>query len=209
MKKVDLDWRFLADALLAVLACGLVGALMVWYSLHFKQNYQKAFQSSQAQFRQTSERYLSVDDEARIIRDKYPRFMDLYDRGVLGKENRLNWLETLRAAGTSIKMPNLRYQVSSQESVTPPYLSKVSAGSFKVYTSKMQLDLGLLHEYDLAALLDDLNKNAAGLYSVSQCTMSRANPEIKMDPKVENIKATCALDWYTVNLPGEGLVLKQ
>lgn len=209
IKKADIDWRFLGDALLALLACGVVGALMVWYSLHFKQSYEQAFKSSHAEFRQTSERYLSIDDEARIIRDMYPRFMELHDRGVLGKESRLNWLETLRAAGASIRMPGLRYQINSQEPVGPPYLSNVDKGSFTVYTTKMQLDLGLLHEYDLAALLDDLNKNATGLYSVSQCTLSRTNPEIRMEPKADNIKAICNLDWYTLNLPGEGLVMKQ
>jgi len=106
-------------------------------------------------------------------------------------------------------MPGLRYQINSQEPVGPPYLATVDKGSFTVYTTEMQLDLGLLHEYDLAALFDDLNRNATGLYSVSQCMMSRTNAEIRMDPKADNIKAVCNLDWYTLNLPGEGLVLKQ
>jgi hypothetical protein len=40
--------------------------------------------------------------------------------------------------------------------------------------------------------------------------MTRAGEgPIVMDPAKPNINAVCDLDWYTVNLPGEGLVINQ
>jgi hypothetical protein len=208
MKKVEFDFRYVSDALIALLVCGAVSMLMIWYSLYFKRHYQEAYDYSHAEFRKHSEKYLAVDDEMRIIREKYPRFIELYNKGVVGKENRLNWLETLRAAGTGIKMPDLQYEIKSQETNNPPYLANVSTGNFQVYSSKMNLHLGLLHEYDLSALLDDLSQRATGLYSVSRCTMTRATKDdMKLDAKLANINANCELDWYTVNLPGEGLVI--
>jgi hypothetical protein len=208
MKKLDVDWRFLTDALIALAVCGAISALMIWYSLYFKQHYQKSYEYHHSEFRENSQRYLSVDDDERIIRENYGNFIELYNKGVLGRENRLNWLETLRAAGDSIKMPGLRFQVSSQEAIKPPYLNDVSTGSFQVFSSRMHLDMGLLHEYDFSALLNDLDKQAAGMYSVSSCSFARKGGEFVLDPKVANIAASCDLDWYTVNLPGEGLVLK-
>jgi hypothetical protein len=210
MKKADFDLRYVSDGLVVMLVCAAVSALILWYSLYFRGHYQAAYDDSQSQFRRNSEQYLSVDEDMRIIREKYPRFIDLYNKGVVGRENRLNWLETLRSAAAGIKMPGLRYEIKAQETNNPPYLVNVSTGNFQVYSSKMQLSLGLLHEYDLSALLDDLSKRATGLYSVSSCKMTRAGEgPIVMDPAKPNINAVCDLDWYTVNLPGEGLVINQ
>ena len=130
MKKLEFDWRVLSDALIALLVCGLVSLAMLWYSYYFRDKEEAAYKSHHAQFKQTSQRYLSVDDEERIIREQYPRFIELYNKGVVGQENRLNWLETLRNVGQSIKMPELRYQISSQEAANLPYLANVNAGSF-------------------------------------------------------------------------------
>ena len=207
MKKLEIDWSYFSDALIALMVCLAVSFLMIWYSSYFKQHYKTAYDYSHTRFRENSERYLSIDDEMKIIREKYPRFLKMYGKGILGKENRLNWMETLRAAGNAIQMPDLRYEIKSQETANPAYLGAVNKGNFEVYSSTMHLDLGLLHEYDLSALLDDLNARAKGLYSVSRCTMSRKAGELVIDASIANISAACDLDWYTLNLPGDGLVL--
>ncbi|MGQ0657845.1 MAG: hypothetical protein ACT4NU_07090 [Chromatiales bacterium] len=208
MKKLDLDFRFLSDAFIALVVCVVVSAAMMWYSHYFKTKEEAAYQRNHAQFKDTSQRYLAVDDEDRIIREQYPRFIDLYNRGVIGEENRLNWLETLRRAGASIKLPELRYQINAQEAANPPYLVGTNTGHFQVYESRMRLDLGLLHEYDFATLLDELNRHAAGLYSISRCTFTRKQGAIEPNPKAQNISAGCELEWYTVNLPDKSLVLR-
>ncbi|MGH6830378.1 MAG: hypothetical protein ACREDG_04420, partial [Methylocella sp.] len=67
-------------------------------------------------------------------------------------------------------------------------------------TSTMKLDLGLLHENDLASLLQDLDENAPGIYTVKECTLKRAQNVVAEDPDAENDKAECDLLWFTLSL---------
>lgn len=208
MKKLDFDFSFLSDAVVALVACAVLGGGLLWWSHYYKTRQEAAYSRNHGEFREASQRYLSVDDDEKIIRQQYPRYIELTNKGVIGEENRLNWLESLRRAGASIDLPSLRYQISAREAANPPYLVNFNSGNLQVYESRMRLDVGLLHEYDFSALLDELNRHAAGLYSVSRCTFTRSNDVVAPDPRAENITAGCELEWYTVSAPGDGLALQ-
>ena len=205
MARAKVDWTVLRGALGVFALCAAVAAAILAASFLFREQMYKRFQSSQARFADASQRYLSVDEEDHMIRENYPRFIELYNEGIIGHENRLNWIEVLRNAGRAIGMPELRYNISSQTMDTPPFLG--NTGSYQIYTSTMRLEMGLLHEYDFSSLLDDLDKHAAGLFSVSTCSFTRA-PKIKFNIHAKNISASCKLMWYTINLPGDGIVMK-
>lgn len=206
MASVKTDWGVLRGAAGVFAICAMVSAILIGGSYYFRNAMNSDFQRHQTQFRDASRRYLSVDEEERMLREHYPRFVDLYSRAILGHENRLNWLEVLRYASHRIRMPDLSYQIESQTTYAPPF--PVDAGAFQIYASTMKLNMGLLHEYDFSMLLDELDKRAAGLYSVSRCSFTRTEKQIKADAEHKNINATCELQWLTVNLPGEGIVLK-
>jgi len=205
MAKAKADWTVLRGALGVFALCAAVAAAILAASFLFREQMFKRFQSSQARFADASRRYLSVDEEDRMIRDNYPRFIELYNNGIIGHENRLNWIEVLRNAGHAIRMPELHYNIASQTQDTPPF--PVNTGGYQIYTSAMKLEMGLLHEYDFSNLLDELDKHAAGLFSVSSCSFTRQK-EIKFDLHAKNISASCKLLWYTINLPGDGIVMK-
>lgn len=64
----------------------------------------------------------------------------------------------------------------------------------------MKLELGLLHENDLASLLQDLDEKAPGIYTVKECTLKRAQNVVAEKPDEENVKAECELLWFTLSL---------
>ena len=96
MKREDLDWSQIRGALITlVLSVSICGAL-VWSSYYFRDKMRLEFNRNNAQFQNISNRYLAVDEEEKLIRHFYPRFLELFARGVIGKEQRLGWIETLR-----------------------------------------------------------------------------------------------------------------
>jgi hypothetical protein len=206
MAKAKTDWGFLRGALGVFAICVLISAGLIAGSLYFRASMESDFKRHQAAFQTASRRYLSVDEEERMIREHYPQFVEWYNRGVLGRENRLNWLEVIRYAGQHIRMPELRYQIESQAPYSPPF--PVQAAGYNIHASIMKLEMGLLHEYDLASMLDELNRRAAGLYSVDRCLLTRTQKQIGSDASQKNINAACELRWLTINTPGEGIVLK-
>ena len=148
-----------------------------------------------------SRKYLAVDEEERIVKTSYPRFVDLYNHGIIGRESRLSWVETLNRAGERIRLPELRYKVASREAYAPEF--PIVTGTYQIYSSTMDLQAGLLHEGDFVALTEFLDREADGLYSISKCTFKRMLPEISMDARKANISAKCDLEWFSINLPGD------
>ena len=62
----------------------------------------------------------------------------------------------------------------------------------------MTLNMQLLHEGDLFALLDLLDEQAKGLYSVSGCELTRNFVELTDNPGAGNVTATCLLEWFSI-----------
>jgi hypothetical protein len=195
------DWSILRGSLILFVVCVLASALMLAGSYRFKQEMEREYQSNHNRFRNASQQYLAVDEEERIIDEFYPEFVRLYRSGLLGGERRLSWLETLREAGEAIKIPELNYKLESQRLTKPDY--DVHLGTYGLYVSPMNLSIGLLHEGDLFQLLNALDRDALGQYSVRNCEFTRAEGEVRLDPKVANIKANCLLEWLTVDLSGD------
>lgn len=200
------DWAYLKGAFAVCAVCAVLSAGLLAGGYYFRARMNQVNQANHHRFREVSQRYLSVDQEEKTFLEQQPKFMALQRRGIVGQENRLSWLETLRHASKAIKLPEVNYQLAAQTPYTPPYA--LNAGAFQIFSSAMKLELGLLHEGDFLDLLDQLDKNAAGLYSVSKCSFTRSEAVIKPLPDHKNISASCELQWYTVNLPGTGIVMQ-
>ncbi len=195
------DWSILRGSLILFVICLVASAAMLAGSFEFRQRMEREYDGNHSRFRNASQQYLSVDEEERIIDEFYPEFVRLYRAGLLGGERRLSWLETLREAGDAIKIPELTYKIESQRLSEPDF--EVRLGSYGIYVSPMNLSIGLLHEGDLFQLLNALDRDARGQYSVRSCEFKMVEGEINLDPNVSNIKADCLLDWLTVDLSGE------
>ncbi len=204
MKPAEIDWQIIRGAIIVLVVCLLLGAGMVGGSMWLLEREKAEFGRHDRHFKAISQRYLSVDSEAALIKENYPRFVALYRRGTLGEERRLDWLETLRAADEEIRLPELSYQIEPREVFEPGF--DLQRGPFDIYLSRMKLDLGLLHEGDLFSLLRVLEKRAQGLFTVHACELRLLHRTIEPDPTRKNIAATCELDWYTVDLAGENSI---
>ncbi len=201
MAQNKVDWMVLRGAIGIFSICLLVGGTLLGASHYFREEMAAEYRSSHARFRDVSRKYLAVDEKERIVEHYYPAFVRLYETGILGEEHRLSWLESLRRAGDKIQLPEIGYRISSQSIYQAEF--PIDLGAFNIYVSEMDLNLGLLHEGDLLSLLDALNDDAEGLYSVSRCEANRVNEKAEFDPAQATIMASCRLDWFTVDLKGE------
>lgn len=198
--KHKIEWSIIRGAVVVFLVCLLLSGVLLTSSFLFRDNMQVEFDKHQANFRDVSQKYLSVDGDEKIIKEQYPRFIELANRGIIGSENRLNWVETLEATAKKIKLPGLRYQIDSRQEFQPEF--DLNTGSYELFATRMNLNLGLLHEIDLAKVIDDLNKNAAGLYNMSQCRFTKSRRRVEPDPERSNVNVDCQLQWYSLNLIG-------
>lgn len=194
--KAELDWLVLKGPVSAFIICLILSAALIGGTWYFEEDMLKKYNSDNDRFQAVSKQYLAVDQEEKLIRKFYPKFVELYDKGIIGQEHRLNWIETLRASGEYIKLPGLRYNISSQVAYTPDY--PVNTGSFRIYSSTMKLNLDLLHEGDFRQLLTALNQHAQGTYNLSKCIFHKTNPVDLTNITRGNISAECDLNWFSI-----------
>ena len=201
MAQKKLDIGVLRGALGVFVVCLTIAGVMLAASFYFRQQMSSEYLTNQTRFRDISRKYLSVDEEERIISDHLPEFRALYAGGILGKEQRLSWLETLKVAGEEVKPPKLGYEIRAQTVYEPEFA--INTGSFDIHATNMDLTIGLLHEADLFDVLNILEERAAGLFSISECELSRAAITRRGELLPERIEADCQLRWFTVDLRGD------
>jgi hypothetical protein len=198
MHHKDIDWSVIRGALIGLVLSILISATLVMASFYFKEAMNREYNSNNASFMNISRRYLAIDEEERQIKTYLPEFIALYKKGIIGEEQRLNWIEAMKTSEAAVKLPAITYTINSQRSYAPAF--PVDLGRFQVYASEMTMHLSLLHEGDLLALLDGMNEKANGIYSVDECKFSKTGDIILDNPKAANVTVECNVDWYTIKL---------
>ena len=204
------DWRKLRGALaglgLALLAAALPGAA----SYYFYREARAEFSHNKAEFEAERARYLALGEQAALLTAHYPAFAALSRQGVIGPEQRLNWIETLGQAGPELGLPRLEYEIGARQALEADYGLDYELDhgpgrdAYRPYKSELRLSLGLLHEADLLRLFDYLDRHARGHYTVRACRLQRPEGAIRIAPGAANLTADCRLAWLTLNLPDGG-----
>ena len=198
MKPEIPGWSHMRRVVLLFAGAATLGATLLAGSVWFSARMEQQHRQRAGQLHEIRQRYQAVDEQEGIIRDYLPRFQALQETGLWGEERRLNWVETLQDAGHALGLPSLEYQIKAQR----PYGSGAHAHShgFGVFVSEMALNMRLLHEGDLFALLNLLDERAKGLYTVSGCELTRNFAQLADDPEAGNITADCLLQWFSIKL---------
>jgi len=193
-----IDWKLLRGSIIVLVLSLSVSASLAYAANYFQQQMLREFNTANAAFRSISTRYLTVDEEEKLVRSYLPRFVQLYQNGIIGNEQRLNWVEVIRATGDEYGIPALSYQIESQQVYTPGY--PLNLGRYSLHSSKMLLNMQLLHEGDLFRIFEKLDENAKGSFTLTSCSVNQSVQSITDSPNAGNISVRCELQWFTIRL---------
>lgn len=189
------DWPKIRDSLFAALLMAAVGALLLATSLNMSQTARQADASAAAQGREVDARLQQVRDEEQEIRQQAGRFRDLQSRGIIGEEERLDWLELIKDIRERRRLLALHYEIAA-----PRTLDRNAGAGLNFYASAMKIQLQLLHEADLLRFLGDLRQEAKALIQVRSCKLSRRpQTDTEHPPGLAQLQADCEIDWITAS----------
>ncbi|RDE51968.1 MAG: hypothetical protein DVS81_03375 [Candidatus Accumulibacter meliphilus] len=194
MKIVPADFRKLqASVVLAVLMIA-VGALALYFAFAAMKRAEQARVSIAAQFAEADGKLKQVRNEESEVKQKSIVFNKLQERGIIGDEQRLDWVELLKEIRDKHRLIDLRYEIAPQR-----MLEGQLGNDFVFFASSMKLELKLLHEEDLTRLLDDLRRQAKALIRVNSCRIERlpATGEQRGGGRA-NLLADCEIEWLTL-----------
>lgn len=193
------DWRKLRNPILGLgMALVLVG-LLITFADQYRQKNELALQTQQNLLNQARQKYQSSGLEKETITQYLPIYNELLASGFIGEERRIEWIESLRKIHAQNKLFSIDYSIGLQENYKPIFLPNL--GNFKLHRSVMKLNLDMLHEGDLLALLDGLQEQTTP-FIVRDCEITRPIGAVINTKNISaNLKAACEIDWLTLRDP--------
>lgn len=196
MRVSEVDWRLLRGAIILLAISVLVAGASLAASHSFTSERQNALQRESSAFLAARSKYHALDEEEDMIATYLPRYQALEEAGIIGREQRLDWIDVLREAGRMARVQTLSYVLNAQQRFEPGI--NLNIGDYAVYVSSMRLDIGLLHEGDLLEFLDHLREQVPGLFGVNGCRMLRTDRTLRMAADAVNVEVQCLVNFYTI-----------
>lgn len=181
--------------LLAALLIGLGVGASLWAGKELQQAEQAAEQAS-VRHREVTDRLRRVRDEENEIKTKTGTFQTIAARGIIGPEQRLEWVELIGDIRRQRQLIDPEYEFQPQAPLGSPI------GDFQFVGSPMAVRLPLLHEGDLIGFLDDLHARAPALVQPRECSIERQQAQATRGGPPINLVATCELQWITIRRSG-------
>jgi len=203
MRLADVDLRpLLGPGLLAAgAALLLAGAVIV--GGQWVQQAEREFRDARRELSGAAREYRDASDDQAVYQRYASRFSGFGERGWIGEEQRLSWIEALQAINADLRLPTLRYEIDQQSAATIAGMRMPARLDLR--RSRMRLRVGALHEGDILKLLERLRDEGNGFMVISQCSLQRngSGPEVRVDPRQANVDTRCAVDWYTLRMQRE------
>lgn len=198
MKPARFDWKYLGDGVLlpgiSLLAAAIIFAASAWYHGKQKSLYEIYSTNQEA----IHEDYDALVYRRRLIDRYYRRYREFQELGFVGRERRLDWIETIRSAAKGLDLPNVAYSLEPQLEVVRPVESASPNAEIQIYLSRLELELGLVHELDLLRFFDRLEQEAPGLMKVDKCSLARQGELADRLVAETNILASCSMMMFSV-----------
>lgn len=186
------DFPLIRKALIVLIISLMSNAALVGTGRAILAQQQDSKNQAQAQRGDALNKRRQAESDKQEIHDYQPRFMTLLERGFVGEERRLDWIEHIQHIRESRLLLPITYEISAQQAfqVDP----EVPIGALELRGSKMKLQMDLLHEGDLLNFLDDLKHK--GFYTVQECKIKRAGTESESGHLP--LAAECVIYWLTL-----------
>ena len=198
MKPARSDWTYVFTHLFRPGITLVVAAFLMGASAWFHSTQASLHEIYSANQEAIHEDYDALIYRRRLIERYYNRYRELQALGFVGRESRLDWIETIRLAAKGLDLPNVSYSLEPQLEVIRPVDTASPNAEIQIYLSKLELELGLVHELDLLRFFQRLEDEAPGLMKVDQCDIARQQGSEQKLVAETNLVASCSLMMFSV-----------
>jgi len=196
MNRFECDSSAIKRTGIVLLATALAGAALIWASHRYLAVRQTRLQQARIDLGGERDKYRQAVDARTILNTSQQRYMQLEQRGFIGEEPRLVWIEALRNSGRKHHLYTLQYNLKQRQ---PLQLAGFEGNEYyQVYGSLMQLNFELAHEVDLLRYFAELERDRPAVWQLRGCSLASVTLDRGIALDKANVKASCELAWYTV-----------
>ncbi|HOY71413.1 MAG TPA: hypothetical protein PL131_12130 [Methylotenera sp.] len=199
------EQKKLQTPLMILVVVVVICLVLIGFAYRYSTSQQQSLQAQQGLLNSAKQHFQSAGIEKETITTYLPQYQILIDKGFVGEERRIEWVDELRAQHKKHKLFGVNYSISQQEKYQPSFASNI--GGFVLNRSIMKLDLDMLHEGDILQLIESLSANNTAPFILRDCELTRLNNNSEQMSRqlVANLHATCELDWLTLHEPASSV----
>lgn len=182
---------------IGVFSLALVLSLtLVISSLMFKHNAVTNHSEIDQQIKNTTAALNSIRTDQEAIAEYFDEYIQLKSSGVIGKENRLRWTESVKAISREMNIEDLQYAISRQQRVSDN--TAFNAAPYEQLKSIMKINTQLHNVVELMNFFEKLRAAQVGIFNVNQCELDLQPFDRAELPKTPMVQAECELVWLTL-----------
>lgn len=193
------DLKYLQWSLAGLAATLLIGGIIGGASYYFTQAAQTQHRIATSQRTESQGKLARAAQEEQELREKIGRFLALQERGFVGTENRLDWIEQLARISRERKLHDFQYEFTPQKPIDPILIpANATAGTHRFLVSSQRVAMKILHEGDLLAFLNDLRASVKAYIVIRSCRIDRLPTNPADGGLTPQLAAECQLDWISL-----------
>jgi hypothetical protein len=198
MKLRPSDLTRLRLPMAACVILALAGVACYFAAADYLREAKQLAATGSAQRAEVQKRLASAEEEGREIKANLQQYQALVARGMVGDENRLDWIDTLTAIKNERRLFNIGYSIEPQKPLDYPGFAPGRGVNFMA--SRVTIETQLLHEEDLLNFIDDLTKRGKSYLAVRSCDVQRTDRGSSggATTLAPRLRATCVFDLITI-----------
>lgn len=198
MNKLATDLHYIKWGLLALLLALGIGGAFLLLSQSFLDSAQQAHHAAETGLRKAQHDLSTATSDQQNMADYTQEYAMLLNRNVIGKEQRLDWIDGLERLRQRNIVLGFKYVISPQQPYQPP--EAVDSGNFSLNRSDMTLSFELLHTGQLVRFFKELRTRVKGWYMLDGCSIERLdNTEPRASAGLTpQLRAECTGGWLTL-----------
>jgi len=195
MKLGTKDLKRLGLPIAACLALGFAGVACYFAADRYLQATKQQRAAVSAQRSEVQGRLDRANEEEREIKANLQQYQALEARGITSEEKRMDWIDTLAAIKSERRLFNINYSIEPQKPLDYPGFG--AGGGAYFMSSRVKINLQLLHEEDLLNFIDDLARRSKLHLSARSCNILRTDrgSGTVLAPRLQ---AECVFDLITI-----------
>jgi hypothetical protein len=197
--KIAKDLSRLRWSLILLVAMTIVGVTLVVLTRQSVVAAETIDRQLSARLSDMRSRIARAHDEEEDMRGRIRRLQLLRQRGIIGQEERLDWVEQIARIKAARRLLDVQYEIAPQAPISAAALpGGAAAGPYEVMSSTMKLRMQLLDENDLLGFLADLGQSVHAELLVRECRIERTTASGSPDSLPPQLQADCTIDWVTL-----------
>ena len=196
MKLGASDLKRLRLPLAACVVLAIAGVACYFAADNYLQETKTLAAATSAQRAEVQTRLASATEEEREIKANLQQYQALAARGIIGEEKRLDWVDTITAIKNERRLFNISYSIEPQKELDYPGFAP--GGGVNFVSSRVKMEIQLLHEEDLLNFIDDLTRRGKSYLSARSCDVQRSDRGGAGTTLAPRLQAACVFDLITI-----------